>query len=224
MIAWECVEQAESGGGAVLSLWRRKDEFAIRLDAQILMTSRVHASEQRLATLACEGLRKGRVLIGGLGMGFTLRAALDVLGAEVEVVVAEVSPQVVAWNRGVLSGLAGAPLDDGRVRVEVADVADQLVDGAAWDAVMLDTDNGPIAMAGSVNEGLYSLPSLMRMRLAMAVGGTLAFWSASPAPEFETRLQRAGFTCVAHRVPARDSGKGREHTVFIARAAGRRRA
>lgn len=223
MIPWECVEQSPLSGGAGLSLWRRKNEFAIRLDGQILMTSRVHESEQRLATLACEGLKKGRALIGGLGMGFTLRAALDALGAEAEVVVAELSPQVVAWNRGVLAGLAGSPLDDARVRVEVADVADMFSDGAGWDAVMLDTDNGPVAMAGGINEGLYSFASLARMRLAMATGGTLAFWSASPAPAFETRLRRAGFTCAAHRVPARGGGRGREHTVFVARAAGRRR-
>lgn len=224
MIPWECLEQSTSPGGAVLSLWRRKHEFAIRLDGQILMTSRVHESEQRLAMLACQGLREARVLIGGLGMGFTLRAALDALGAEAEVVVAELSPQVVAWNRGVLAELAGSPLDDPRVRVEVADVADMFVDGAAWDAVMLDTDNGPEAMAGSVNERLYSPSSLARMRRALAAGGTLALWSASPAPEFETRLRRAGFTCAAHRVPARGGGRGREHTLFVARAAGRRRA
>lgn len=223
MIPWERLDQSESPDGR-LSLWRRGHEFVIRLNEQTLMTSTAHASEERLATLACQGLQKGRVLVGGLGMGFTLRAALEALGPGVEVVVAELSPQVVAWNRGFLADLAGSPLADPRVRVEVTDVACMFQSGAEWDAVMLDADNGPVAMAGGINHGLYTPEGLARARRSMADGGTLAVWSASAAPEFEKRLRRAGFSCESHRAPATGKSRGSAHMVFVARPQGRPRA
>jgi spermidine synthase len=222
MIPWECLDRSLSPGGGELSLWRRGEEFAIRLGAETLMSSRTHGSEERLAALGCDGLQKGRVLIGGLGMGFTLRAALDALGHSAEVVVAELSPQVVRWNRGVLAHLAASPLEDARVRIEVGDVTRLLRPGAGWDAVMLDADNGPVAMAGGKNEGLYDPAGLSRIHQAMAAGGTLAVWSASASPQFERRLHHAGFACATHRVSARGKGRGREHTIFVGRVPGRR--
>lgn len=223
MIPWTCLDPSESPAGGGLSLWQRGHEYAIRLDNQILMTSALHGSEERLATLACQGLRRGRVLVGGLGMGYTLRAALDVVGPQVEVVVAEMSPQIVAWNRGVLGALAGSPLRDRRVRLEITDVARLFDRRAAWDAVMLDTDNGPEAMSGGINQGLYSLGTLAKMQQALTPEGRLAIWSASDAPAFEKQLRLAGFTCKRHPVPAREKRRGGTHTIFVACSGARTR-
>lgn len=219
-----------------LTLYQRGDAFYIQIDGYDLMSSRAHGSEDELARLALAEVRTGdggrpggagpRVLVGGLGMGFTLRATLDVLGgrgaggAGAEVVVAEAFQAVVDWNRGPLAHLAGRPLADPRVRVVVGDVADRLaeaVDEAApFDAVLLDVDNGPEAITLEANEHLYTQRGLARAFRALAPGGVLAVWSANDDPRFADRLRRAGFRTGTHRVSERHGGKGGRHTIFVA--------
>ena len=223
-----------------LTLYRRGDAFYIQIDGYDLMSSRAHGSEDELARLALAEVRSGpgtgdggrpggagpRVLVGGLGMGFTLRATLDVLGgraaggAGAEVVVAEAFQAVVDWNRGPLAHLAGRPLADPRVRVVVGDVADRLTEAgdeaAPYDAVLLDVDNGPEAITLEANEHLYTQRGLARSFHALAPGGVLAVWSANDDPRFADRLRRAGFRTSTHRVSERHGGKGGRHTIFVA--------
>jgi len=223
-----------------LTLYQRGDAFYIQIDGYDLMSSRAHGSEDELARLALAEVRTGsrpgdgrppggpgpRVLVGGLGMGFTLRAALDALGgraggeAGVEVVVAEAFQAVVDWNRGPLAHLAGRPLADPRVRVMVGDVADRLAEagdeGAPYDVVLLDVDNGPEAITLEANEHLYTQRGLARAFHALVPGGVLAVWSANDDPRFADRLRRAGFRTNIHRVSERHGGKGGRHTIFVA--------
>jgi spermidine synthase len=204
-----------------LVLSRRGDEYAIRLRGAELMNSRMHHSEERLATLGCEGLREkagARVLIGGLGMGFTTRAALDVLPADAKVTVAELVPAVVEWNRGPLAPLAGHPLDDPRVEVVIEDV--RMVIGEAdeeLDAILLDVDNGPDAFTAPSNAALYGVAGLKRARRALVSGGVLGVWSVEDDRAFTGRLTGVGFAVEQHRVPARP-GSGVRHVLWIARA------
>jgi len=204
-----------------MTLWSRGEEYAIRVDGIELMSSRQHGSEESLAQMACEALvgrSNPRVLVGGLGMGFTLRAALDALPGDSTVVVAEIVPEVVFWNRKILAPLANSPLEDSRVEVAVEDVAHVIQDPAGWDAVMLDVDNGPAAVTRDDNDLLYSVPGLEKTRQALRVGGVLAVWSVSPNRRFEERLRKAGFLCQTHQVPARTGRKtGSMHTLFLAR-------
>lgn len=226
MIAWELLGRARvPGDDAELSLFRRGPEFSIRVNGRELMNSRVHGSEEALADLACARIAdrpRARILIGGLGMGFTLAAALRRLGADCRVEVAELVPEVVAWNRGPLAHLAGHPLADGRVAVLEEDVA-AILRGrrARFDAVLLDVDNGPDAFSSRGNAWLYAPAGLAAAFAALRPGGVLAVWSAVPAEAFARRLRRAGFGAEEIPVPARARGKGGRHTIWIAVAGGR---
>lgn len=184
-----------------------------------LMSSRMHGSEQALAALAFRRIDNpnASVLVGGLGMGFTLRAALDLLPPDATVVVAELVPAVVEWNRGVLGPLAGHPLRDPRVRVDISDVADTLESSAGcFDAVLLDVDNGPDAFTAPANARLYNDRGLAAARRALKPGGVLAVWSAWEDRRFEQRLRYAGFVVHVERVRARLKKGGPRHTIFLA--------
>jgi spermidine synthase len=193
----------------------------IHADGKSLMSSRMHGSEQALATLGCRGLAgrpEPRVLIGGLGMGFTLRAALDLLPSGASVVVAELVPAVAEWNRGPLGPLAGHPLRDPRVRLELCDVGAVLrASPGAFDAVLLDVDNGPSPLAASDNASLYDDHGIAAARAALRPGGTLAVWSAREDRGFEHRLRHAGFSVEVERVRGRLAQGGPRHTIFLAR-------
>ncbi len=182
------------------------------------MSNRAHHSEQTLGRLACTGLTNApHVLIGGLGMGYTLRAVLDVLPVAARVTVAEMFAQVVEWNRGPLAALAGRPLDDVRVTVCCADV-NALLDGAAFDAILLDVDNGPDAAMLARNTALYTIGGLRRLRAALTPGGCLAVWSADPSPRFEARMTECGLDWQRTDIPARGAPNDPLHTLYTAQA------
>ena len=203
-----------------MALTRRDREYIILADGKPLMSSRMHGSEEALATLACE--RAGTlddpcVLVGGLGMGFTLRAALNVLPPGATVIVAELVPAVVEWNRGPLAPLAERPLEDRRVRVFEGDVLDALRGNrAGFDAVILDVDNGPRAFTDASNAALYTNEGIATVRGALRDNGVLAVWSAWEDRKFEQRLRYAGFTVKVTRVRARLKKGGPRHTLFLA--------
>jgi spermidine synthase len=204
-----------------MKLMRRGDEYIILANGKTLMSSRMHGSEEALATLACERartLKRPSVLIGGLGMGFTLRATLDLLPADAVVIVAERVPAVVEWNRGPLGPLAADPLQDRRVRVEIDDVAITLASRPGqFDAVLLDVDNGPTAFAGSSNDRLYDYSGIAAARTALKMNGVLAIWSAQEDRRFEQRLRHGRFAVQVERVRGRLSKGGPRHTIFVAR-------
>jgi spermidine synthase len=215
------------GGEGALRLFRRGREFSIMLGANELMSSRLGGSEKALAELACARLAgpRPRLLIGGLGMGFTLRAALAALGPEARIVVAELVPAVIAWARGPMAELSGASLADPRVEIVEADVA-RLIDGdaegrrAAWDAILLDVDNGPDGLSLAANDRLYADCGLRDASAALRPGGILAIWSAAPDPAFTRRLRSAGFAAEEHAVRAAGGRRGARHRVWIATRAG----
>lgn len=212
MKPWESIAKAAGG----YELKRRGDEFLVLVHGKVLMGSRAHQSEEALARIGCEGLGAGaHVLIGGLGFGFTLRAALDTLGPSGRVTVAELSPAVVEWNRGLLAPLAGAPLDDPRVTVDVRDVRQTLNrNRGEFDAVLLDVDNGPFGIASAGNDELYATAGLAAAQAALKPGGRLAVWSASPDGRFEKQLRFAGLD--VRRVP----GGAGQQVVYLARVGG----
>jgi spermidine synthase len=198
---------------------RRGHEFSIKLGVAELMTSRLYASEEALATLAAEKLKgrtKPRVLIGGLGMGFTLRAALRAFGAEAEIVVAELVPAVVRWARGPMAELFGGSLDDRRVELIEADVA-ALISRATplYDAILLDVDNGPEGMTQSANDHLYSMRGLAAARAALSPCGVLAVWSQGPDRAFAKRFEKAGFSVEERKVRARGVHGGSRHVIWL---------
>ncbi|MCB9555922.1 MAG: hypothetical protein H6707_07450 [Deltaproteobacteria bacterium] len=210
------LDEALTPDGRRLILYRRDSTFHINVDNQQLMSSERFGSEEALAELGCRGLgAEGRVLIGGLGMGFTLRAALDRLPGSARVVVAEVFPQVVAWNRQYFAALAGCPLDDRRVKVEQQDVA-ELLDRARYESIMLDVDNGPDALTLDRNRRLYDVSGLRRIRGALSNDGRLAVWSAAEDRGFARRLRSAGFAVTVERVRAQGR-RGARHVIFVAR-------
>lgn len=219
MKPWQLLGQAHSPDGTLLKLVRRSDEYIILADGKSLMSSRMHGSEEALATFACQRARtleQPRVLIGGLGMGFTLRATLDLLPPDGMVVVAEWVPAVVAWNRGPLGPLAGQPLEDKRVRVEVDDVAITLSSRAGqFDAVLLDVDNGPAPLTASNNAGLYDDRGIAIARAALKMNGVLAVWSAREDRKFEQRLRHGRFDIQVERVRGRLKNGGPRHTIFL---------
>ena len=224
MKPWELLGQTRAPDGADLSLTLRSGEYVILANGKSLMSSRMHGSEEALATFACARIRgreEPRVLVGGLGMGFTLRATLDHLPAGATVVVAELLPAVVEWNLGPLGPLAGHPLKDRRVRVEPGDVAVTLrASAGAFDAILLDVDNGPDAFATSGNAALYSDAGLAAARGALREGGVLAVWSAREDRRFEQRLKYAGFRVEVERVRARLKKGGPRHVIFLGTTAG----
>jgi spermidine synthase len=215
----ELLGQTLTPDGTDLRLIRRDNEYVILANGKSLMSSRMHGSEEALATLACRRARtleQPCVLVGGLGMGFTLRATLDFLPPDARVVVAELLPAVVEWNRGPLGPLAGHPLKDKRVRVEVGDVGVTLSSGPAeFDAVLLDVDNGPAAFTASDNVGLYDDRGLAAARAALKMGGVLAVWSARDDRKFEQRLRYGGFAVQVERVRGRLKKGGPRHTIFL---------
>ena len=216
----ELLGQALSRDGTVLKLTRRAAEYIILANGKSLMSSRMHGSEEALATFACRHastLKQPSVLIGGLGMGFTLRATLDLLPPDALVVVAEIVPAVVDWNRGPLAPLAANPLADNRVRVEIDDVAIILASRRAqFDAILLDVDNGPAAFAGSNNAGLYDDRGIATAYAALKINGVLAVWSAREDKKFEQRLRHGRFAVEVERVRARLKKGGPRHTIFLA--------
>jgi spermidine synthase len=220
MIAWSRIETAIIPGGGELRLMRRGAEFSIRLGANELMNSRLGGSEQALATLTCEKLRGrqwSRLLIGGLGMGFTLRAALAGLGAEAEIVVAELVPEMVSWARGAMAEIFAGSIRDPRVRVIEADVGELIQSGAAqFDAILLDVDNGPDGLSRTANDRLYDLAGLRATHAALRPQGVLAVWSSGPDQNFTRRLRQSGFA--VDEVPVRANGKrgGSRHLIWIA--------
>jgi spermidine synthase len=198
---------------------RRGHEFSIKLGVAELMTSRLHASEEALATLAAEKLKgrtKPRVLIGGLGMGFTLRAALGAFGAQAEIVVAELVPAVVRWARGPMAELFGGSLDDRRVELIEADVA-ALIRRAKplYDAILLDVDNGPEGLTQLANDHLYSMRGLAAARAALSPGGVLVVWSQGPDRAFAKRFEKAGFSVEERKVRARGVHGGSRHVIWL---------
>jgi spermidine synthase len=225
MIPWKLLDRAPVPGGAgELMLYQRGEEFSIRLTRRgELMNSRVHGSEDALAQLTCArlaGRARPRLLIGGLGMGFTLAAALRDLGPDAEVVVAELVPAVVAWNRGPLGAPAGNPLRDTRADVQEIDVARLLrSERNAFDAILLDVDNGPEGLTRDANDWLYGNGGLAAAFAALRADGILAVWSAGGDSDFTDRLRRAGFEAEEIRVRARIS-KGARHTIWLARRGG----
>lgn len=222
MSQWVQTEQTEiPNGGGELRLFQRDDEFAIRIAGGQgdLMNSRTHGSEDALGSFVAEplaGTAGARVLIGGLGMGFTLAAALVSLADDARVTVAELVPGVVRWNQEKLGQCAGHPLADARVQVEVTDVGALIEQsGAEWDAIVLDVDNGPEGLTHKDNDRLYSLAGLGSAFTALQPGGVLAVWSASPSPKFTRQLRTVGFVVNERRVRAH-RGKGSRHVIWLA--------
>jgi spermidine synthase len=221
MIPWELLGSAQvPGTGGELRLYRRGREFSIRVNSSELMNSSAHSSEDAMAELACakiSGRVSPRILIGGLGMGYTLAAALRLLGPDAVVVVAELVPELVVWNRGPLADLAGHPLEDSRVEIRETDVACILRgERRSYDAILLDVDNGPEGLTRQENDWLYSRPGLDAAFTALRPAGVLAVWSAVPDPSFSRRLRQAGFRADQVRVRARGLHGGGRHTIWIA--------
>jgi spermidine synthase len=225
VIPWSLLDTAQiPGGGDELRLLRRGAEFSIKLGNNELMNSRLSATEQALATIACEKIRaraRPRILIGGLGMGFTLRAALVVLGMQAQIIVAELVPAVVAWARGPMAELFGNSLADPRVRIKENDVGDLIKSGrSAYDAILLDVDNGPEGMTREANDRLYDLDGLAAAYMALRPGGVLAIWSSRPDPKFTQRLRKTGFTVVENPVRAKGPQGGAQHFIWTAMRGG----
>ena len=202
MKPWELLGRATTPDGSWLELRHHDGEYVIRADTYDLMTSRNHGSEVAMASLACAKPRPDmRVLVGGLGMGYTLRAVLDLLPSGGSVVVSELVPEVIEWNRGPLGPLAGNPLDDDRVTLVAGDVADTIRSAdRVYDAILLDVDNGPSALTQRGNGRLYGPQGLAAGHRALRPGGTLAVWSVELDPVFEARLVGAAFKASSHRV------------------------
>jgi spermidine synthase len=214
MKPWITLGEARSPDGEPLVLQRRDTEVVIRVAGQVLMTSRITASERALAAVTAELVPAAeRVLVGGLGLGFTLRAMLDALPAT-KITVAEMSGAIVDWNRAALRGLNGAALEDPRVKVEVRDVASVIRKSRALDAIVLDVDNGPSALSRRGNRALYAVPALREAKAALRPGGLYVVWSAGPDPSFGNRLREVEFD-----VLTRSAGSGgSKHVLFIGRA------
>jgi spermidine synthase len=208
MLPWETIDRARAPDGVELVLARRGEEWAVRAGGRVLMSTRALGSEQALAAVALRKVERPRaVLVGGLGLGFTLRAALDRLPAGARVVVAELVPGVAAWNRGPVAHLAGRPLDDPRVRLEIGDVLPRIAASPeAFDAILLDVDNGPSPLAHAANRRLYGSRGVRACAAALRSGGALAVWSAGPDERYLAQLERAGLRASAERIAPAPGG------------------
>jgi spermidine synthase len=219
MIPWVHLGDATVPGGGALKLMQRGQEFAIFAGPTPLMNSRMSSSEIVLADIACErlkGRRKARLLIGGYGMGFTLRAALAGLDGDARVVVAELVPEVIAWARGFMSELSAGCLADPRVTIYDGDVGAAITQGrGGYDAILLDVDNGPDGLSRAANDSLYTVQGLKTARAALRPGGLLAVWSAAPSKAFTQRLQQAHFTVEELQARA-NKGKGMRYVIWVA--------
>ena len=221
MIARELLDSADiPGGGGQLRLFRRGADYSIMLGGNELMNSRLSGSEEALATLSLDALAgraAPRLLIGGLGMGFTLRAALAELGADAAVTVVELVPAVIAWARGPMADVFGDCLSDPRVATVEGDVGASIVQArGSYDAILLDVDNGPDGLTRAGNDRLYGASGLAAARAALAPGGVLAIWSAAPDARFVRRLDEAGFSVREHVVRANAAKRGARHVIWIA--------
>jgi spermidine synthase len=221
MIPWLQIDTAPVPGADVeLRLMRRGAEFSMKLGQNELMNSRLSGSEEALATLACrriEAVERPHLLIGGLGMGFTLRAALAVLGTDARIVVAELVPAVIAWARGPMAELFGDSLTDPRASIRQADVVDVIQSSpSAFDAILLDVDNGPEGLIRKANDALYDLKGLKTIRRALRPGGVLAVWSSGPNASFSKQLRAAGFDVNEVGVRATTKRSGAHHVIWFA--------
>ena len=221
MIRWEKIDTAGiPGTEGELRLMRRGREFSIMLGTNELMNSRLSGSEEALATLAAKKIDKverPHFLIGGLGMGFTLRAALKVLGPEATVTVSELVPAVVTWARGPMAAIFGDSLSDPRVSIKEVDVADVIErHPRSFDAILLDVDNGPEGLTRKANDALYDVSGLKLAHTALRRGGVLAVWSSGPNAKFPKSLSRAGFAVNEIAVRATGRGRGVRHVIWIA--------
>ena len=227
MIPWKLLDTAKvPDGGIDLRLMQRGAEFSIMTGSTELMNSRLSGSEEALATLVCERLRdrpRAGMLIGGLGMGFTLRAALTALGPEASVTVAELVPAVVAWGRGPMAEIFGTSLIDTRVDIHEGDVGALIRSGkATYDAILLDVDNGPDGLTREANDSLYDMRGLTAASQALRSGGILAVWSSGPDLSFTQRLRKTSFKVEEVRVRANGKRGGARHIIWLATNPGTR--
>ena len=216
-MAWRDLAEARLPSGETLTLRQSGEDFEIRLDLYQLMSSQNSVSERALAKIVCTRIAApaSRVLIGGLGMGFTLRAVLDGVGPAARITVAELVPEVVVWNQTVLGHLAGRPLDDPRVMVAQQDVADVIAaNPVTYDAVLMDVDNGPEAVLFAGNRFLYAVDGVALILSSLRPGGVLGLWAATPSPDFERVLQAGGF---AHERLTIAVADGLDHTLYLVR-------
>lgn len=219
MVPRELIDTADVPGGDPLRLFRRGGDFMIVLDRNELMNSRMSGSEEALAEMTIDRLRVSapHLLIGGYGMGFTLRAALARLDGDARVTVAELVPKIIDWAKGPMAELAAGCLDDRRVEMVIDDVGAVMARGrGTYDAVLLDVDNGPDGLTRPGNDGLYSDRGLAAAKAALRPGGILAVWSAAPDARFARRLRDAGFAVEEVGVKARSNGKGPRHVIWFA--------
>ncbi|MBX7191291.1 MAG: hypothetical protein K1X94_04510 [Sandaracinaceae bacterium] len=221
MLAREVLGTATTPAGEPITLAKEGVAFVVRVRNEVLMSSRVHGSEDALAAIGCAGLadrRRARVLVGGLGLGYTARACLEALASDAELVIAELVPAIVAWNREIVGDLAGRPLEDPRVQVIEGDVIDAMR-RHAFDAILLDVDNGPEALTVASNTRLYRGRGLARVAEALRPGGRLVVWSAFESPRFTRELERAGLAHEVVRVRARGAiKKGSRHLLYVGHA------
>jgi spermidine synthase len=217
---WTSVDKALTSDGKTISLDEHDGSYTIRVDGATLMSTRQHASEEKIAELACahlKGKRGARVLIGGLGFGFTLKASLLAVASDATVVVAEILAAVIAWNRNPSFHLAVACMEDPRVTVLNQDVGEVIRQArGGFDSIILDVDNGPAALSTDGNHRLYDCAGLQLARIALRPAGCLAFWSVAPDPAFERLMTSAGFTVDVRSCRSR-SNSGRRHTLFLGR-------
>ncbi len=221
MIPWVLLDTAiVPGDGGEMRLYQHDRDFSIRVGNYELMNNRLHSSEDELALIVCKRMNKpdARVLIGGLGMGFTLAAVLQELGPKGKVVQAELVPAVVRWNRGPLAHIAGNPLADRRAIVKEYDVAKVIRDSPdTFDAILLDVDNGPVGLTAEKNNWLYGLPGLKASYDSLRPGGLLAIWSSGPDDAFTKRLRKTGFESEQVKIRGRGSAGGPRYLIWVAK-------
>ena len=221
MIPWVLLDTAKiPSDGGELRLKKRGAEFSIMLGSNELMNSRLSGSEEALARLSClklQGRERPQILIGGLGMGFTLRAALAELGSDAQITVAELIPAVVTWARGPMAEVFGDSLTDPRVKIFEGDVGGLIRSSrSAYDAILLDVDNGPEGLTRKTNDSLYDLPGLSSARAALTPRGVFAVWSSAPNKAFTQRLRKVGFGVDEVGARANGTRRGGRHTIWIA--------